>query len=178
MSATTEKRNGGKTLIVVILIAAVIGVIAIKNRNGQEPTDDRISGAEAAADEAAPGDAVSDKIPTLIDLGSKSCIPCKMMEPILANLKTEYAGRMKVVFIDVWKNQDAGKQYGIRVIPTQIFFDADGEELFRHEGFMSREDILGKWRELGVAIEKKEEAAPEADTPSSSAHPDNSDSGI
>ena len=62
----------------------------------------------------------------------------------------EYGGRMDVQFIDVWKTPEAGKEYGIRVIPTQIFYGTDGKELFRHEGFFGKEDILAKWKELGV----------------------------
>jgi len=54
-----------------------------------------------------------------------------------------------VDFIDVWKNPDAGGEYGVRVIPLQIFFDANGKELFRHEGFYAKDDILAKWRDLG-----------------------------
>jgi thioredoxin 1 len=57
-----------------------------------------------------------------------------------------------VEFIDVWKNPDAGKKYGIEVIPTQLFYDANGKELFRHVGFFGKEDILGKWKELGVDL--------------------------
>lgn len=58
--------------------------------------------------------------------------------------------------MDVWKNPDAGKQHNIRLIPTQIFFDADGKELFRHEAFYGKDDILAKWKELGVNITKQE----------------------
>ena len=75
-----------------------------------------------------------------------------MMAPILEGLKKEYTGRMLVDFIDVWKYPDAGKEYGIRVIPTQIFYKPDGNEAFRHEGFFAKEDILAKWKELGVDI--------------------------
>ena len=96
-------------------------------------------------------------LPRLLDLGSDKCVPCKMMEPILEELKEEYAGTFGLEFIDVWKNQDAGNKYNIRVIPTQIFFDAAGKELFRHEGFFSKADILAKWKELGVNIEKMSE---------------------
>jgi thioredoxin 1 len=92
------------------------------------------------------------KLPKLVDLGADKCIPCKLMAPILKELKTEYAGRMDVEFIDVWKNPDAGKPHKIRLIPTQIFFAASGKELFRHEGFFSKEDILAKWKELGVDL--------------------------
>ncbi|GAI95361.1 unnamed protein product, partial [marine sediment metagenome] len=61
-----------------------------------------------------------------------------------------YEGVFKVEFIDVWENPEAGREYGIRLIPTQIFYDSSGKELFRHEGFFSKEDILAKWKELGV----------------------------
>ena len=93
------------------------------------------------------------QLPKLVDLGADKCIPCKMMKPILDELDKTYQDRFDVVFIDVWKNRDAGRQYGIRVIPTQIFFDAGGKERFRHEGFYSREEIMNKWRELGFTFE-------------------------
>jgi thioredoxin 1 len=95
------------------------------------------------------------KLPRLVDLGADKCIPCKMMAPVLKELKAEYAGRMEVEFIDVWKNPDGGKPYKIKLIPTQIFFDAAGKELFRHEGFFGKEDILAKWKELGVDLQRK-----------------------
>ena len=75
-----------------------------------------------------------------------------MMAPILEELKKDYDGRMDVEFIDVWKNPGAGKEYGIRMIPTQVFFGADGKEIFRHEGFFGKVDILAKWKELGVEL--------------------------
>jgi thioredoxin 1 len=92
-------------------------------------------------------------LPRLIDLGAGKCIPCKMMAPILDELKEEYAGSLEVVFVDVWQNPDAGAKYGIQLIPTQIFYDASGKELFRHEGFFSKEDILAKWKGLGVELQ-------------------------
>jgi len=93
--------------------------------------------------------------PRLVDLGADKCIPCKMMAPVLTQLRSEYEGRMDVEFIDVWKNPDAGKAYKIKLIPTQIFFDASGKELFRHEGFFSKQDILAKWQELGVDLKSE-----------------------
>jgi thioredoxin 1 len=91
-------------------------------------------------------------LPKLLDLGASKCIPCKMMATVLEELKKEYAGKLEVEFIDVWKNPDAGKHYGIEVIPTQIFYDTTGRELFRHIGFFAKEDILAKWKELGVEL--------------------------
>lgn len=106
-------------------------------------------------DTSHPGSASREmKLPRLLDLGAHSCIPCKMMAPILDELKKEFAGVFRTEFIDVWKNPDAGTQYGIQAIPTQIFFDAEGKELFRHEGFFGKEDILTTWKKHGIDVEK------------------------
>lgn len=91
-------------------------------------------------------------IPRLVDLGAGKCIPCKAMAPILEGLKVEYAGRMEVQFIDVWKDPDAATPYGIHMIPTQIFYGADGKELARHEGFMGKDEILAQWKAVGVRL--------------------------
>lgn len=78
---------------------------------------------------------------TMVDLGAKSCIPCKMMAPILEELKAEYQGRAEVIFIDVWEDPGQGKRFGIRSIPTQIFYDKHGKEVYRHTGFLDKEKI-------------------------------------
>lgn len=87
---------------------------------------------------------------TMVDLGAKSCIPCKMMIPIMEELEEEYRGRAAIIFIDVWKNPDAGARFGIRAIPTQIFYDAEGKEFTRHEGFLDKESIVAVLIRLGV----------------------------
>jgi len=94
-------------------------------------------------------------LPKLIDLGADKCIPCKMMAPILDDLKETLAGQLDVEFIDVWKNKERAGEYGIQMIPTQIFYAPDGKELFRHQGFFSKEDILAKWAELGYSFAAK-----------------------
>jgi thioredoxin 1 len=97
--------------------------------------------------------AVTAALPRLVDLGAGKCIPCKRMAPILEALKLDYAGTVNVQFIDVWKDPAAGKPYGIRLIPTQVFFDRAGRERFRHEGFFGREDIERIFRDsLGVKL--------------------------
>lgn len=87
--------------------------------------------------------------PHLVDLGADQCIPCKMMAPILDELKKDFAGRMDVTFIDVWKNREQAGRFGIQMIPTQIFYDPDGNELYRRSGFIGRGDILETWKRLG-----------------------------
>jgi len=93
-------------------------------------------------------------LPRLVDLGATKCVPCKMMAPILEELAKDYKGKLKVEFIDVWEKRDAGEKYGIRVIPTQIFFDRKGKEFFRHEGFYPKEDILRKFKDQGIELGK------------------------
>ncbi|OIQ01122.1 MAG: thiol reductase thioredoxin [Zetaproteobacteria bacterium CG2_30_46_52] len=88
---------------------------------------------------------------TMIDLGAHSCIPCKMMAPVLSKLKQAYEGRAVITFIDVWEQHDQGIKYGVRSIPTQIFYDREGQEVFRHAGFMAEKDIVNKLTEMGVA---------------------------
>ena len=151
--------NAAKVAIVLALAAAAGAVIYLKAER-QTPSN---------GDEAPPRTATSENKPTstpakeratpkkalphLLGLGADKCIPCKLMVPILEELKKEYEGRFDVVFIDVWINPEPARQHKIRLIPTQIFFDASGKELFRHEGFFSKKDILAKWKELGIDVE-------------------------
>jgi len=92
------------------------------------------------------------KLPRLVDLGAKKCIPCKMMAPILEELRREQNGKLEVVFIDVWENPRAERPYGIRLIPTQILYDAAGKEFFRHEGFFAKDDILAAFKARGIRL--------------------------
>ncbi len=154
--------NLGRIVIVVVLIAAVISVIAVKKYGSASQT----TGAETAA--ASAGESVGPQaqaeyrpeqitgkgLPTMIDIGAGTCIPCKMMAPILEELKKDLVDKLVVQFLDLNKYPDAAQIYGIRVMPTQIFYDALGKELFRHEGFYSKEDILAKWEEFGVELKK------------------------
>ena len=150
-------------LIVGLLVAAVVVVIGIKNGKKTAAGFDApgCSGGmctlpfpqEKMAPEGAGVEAAAEKpLPKLLDLGAGKCIPCKMMAPILDEMKETFAGQLDVEFIDVWEDQSVGAKYGIRMIPTQIFYDAAGTELFRHEGFFAREDMLAKWQELGYGF--------------------------
>jgi thioredoxin 1 len=91
-------------------------------------------------------------LPKLLDLGSDKCIPCKMMVPVMSQLSKEHKGKLKVEFIDVWKNAAAAKKYKVQGIPTQIFFDANGKEFYRHNGYMPKADILKVFRNHGIKL--------------------------
>lgn len=91
--------------------------------------------------------------PRLVDLGAGKCVSCKAMTPVLEGLRSDYAGKLQVDFIDVWQDRAAAEPWRIAMIPTQVFLAADGRELWRHEGFISREEILARFKALGVALE-------------------------
>jgi len=155
------KKNPGLSLTTgLMIVAGAVLVIAQSNRPAETNgaccaslTNPALLASMVAPATNAPAVAPEKKgLPKLLDLGAGKCIPCKMMAPILEEMKKEYAGALEVEFIDVWKNPDAGKQYKIEVIPTQIFYDATGKELFRHIGFYAKADILAKWKELGVDL--------------------------
>ncbi len=141
-----------KIIIVLAVAAATVTAIALKRTNPPATCSVNLPAVGAATNQAVTAPFVTAKLPTLLDLGADKCIPCRMMFPVLDELKKEYAGRLNVEFIDVWQNPDAAKVHGVEVIPTQIFYDAEGKERFRHVGFFAKEDILAKWKELGVDL--------------------------
>ncbi len=137
-------RRLAKTRWAVVLLATACTVAALSLEPGRAVADD-------------PKPVAAKGVPRLVDLGAAKCIPCKLMAPILDKLKKDFASKLEVEFIDVWVKQNApfARKYGIRVIPTQIFLDAAGKELWRHEGYISRYGILDKWRELGYPFATK-----------------------
>ena len=132
------KENTKKYLILGALVVVVCGVMIAKNLKTHQQ-------ATGLADDTVIGKGK----PVLLELGSHSCVPCKKMMPILAELSTEQSA-FTVSFVDVWAAEEKSEQYNIELIPTQIFFDKDGAELFRHVGFYPKEDILKKWKEFGI----------------------------
>ncbi|MBN1847625.1 MAG: thioredoxin fold domain-containing protein [Deltaproteobacteria bacterium] len=90
-------------------------------------------------------------MPTMVDLGANECVPCKMMVPVMEKVEKKYHGKAAIIFIDVWKDKAPAQRFGIRAIPTQIFFNKDGKEVYRHEGFMSEADIDRVFNKMGVS---------------------------
>jgi len=89
---------------------------------------------------------------TFVELGSLNCIPCKKMKPVMDEIEKEYAGQVKVVFHDVWtvEGKPYAEKYKIRLIPTQVFLDKEGNEYFRHEGFFPKEELVKILKQKGV----------------------------
>jgi thioredoxin 1 len=92
--------------------------------------------------------------PVMVDFGLESCVPCKMMIPVMEELQTKYPEDLKTIFVHVQEQQEKSKEFGIRTIPTQIFFDASGKQIDLHVGFISTEDILATFEKFGIKITK------------------------
>ncbi len=152
-----------KTVILGVIVIATASLCYIyeakwsKLRAGAGAEAPASAGELLAESTADPGR--QPPLPKLVDVGARKCTPCKLMQPILEELREEYRGIFDVVFIDVWQEPEAARQYRVRLIPTQIFFDASGRELYRHEGFFSKEGILAKWKELGIDLKRGPEDA-------------------
>jgi thioredoxin 1 len=105
---------------------------------------------EPAVDRRFPKEVAQISLPKLLDFGRGICIPCKKMAPILKELSEEYKGRVVIKVIEVYEDRELTEANKIRLIPTQIFFDSKNQEVFRHEGFMDKEQIKKVFDKMGV----------------------------
>lgn len=169
-------KTGVKIAIVAVLAAAVAGTFALRAEKRAEyvaPPDqtavqapqERGGLAPAASPSPAP-EAASPVVPAraettaaapavkprLLELGSMRCQACLEMAKVLDALRASQGPKLQVDFIDVFEEPAAADRYKIALIPTQIFYDTAGKEIFRHQGFFSHDDILAKFRTLGVKL--------------------------
>jgi len=135
-----------RSIVLVLAVFLLVGGVAVCKTLRRTPSADAVTSPPSSRP-------TSVRLPRLVDLGAGKCVPCRMMAPILEELRKEYDGRFDVVFVDVIQDPKTAKMYDYSLIPTQIFFDADGKERYRHEGFISKADILGTWKKLGVEIQ-------------------------
>ncbi|MCB2213618.1 thioredoxin [bacterium] len=131
--------------LVFVFFAAGCNVKDNTNSDATTSTDDQTTAVTSAETGLTP-------LPTMLELGSEGCKPCEQMKPVMAGLEQDYNGIIRVTFHDVRKNPDIANEYGIKLIPTQVFLDADGNEFYRHEGFFPREDIEKVFRDMGVEL--------------------------
>ena len=138
-----RKKRITSVLVILLLFASAITLLACTSGDKAESKNKDMASAASVKP--------SDALPRLQNFKSPTCPPCRAMEPILEELSVEYAGKfiMEIVDVSLQENRSLAIQHSIQYIPTQIFYDADGKQLFRHTGFYSRQDILNKWKELG-----------------------------
>lgn len=94
-------------------------------------------------------------LPTLVDFGAEWCPPCRQMKPELQKLAVRLKGKLKIIIIDVDKDQDSANKFEVKLLPTQVFFDKQGKVFYRHEGYMSTREILDQFKARGYDLEKK-----------------------
>ena len=129
-----KKKTRGLLIALVLIGVAVAAIFLLKD--GGDPVQ--------------PAEAASTKLPKLIDFGSNMCIPCQEMAVTLEELKREYEGRVQVIVVDVYEHYELAEDLGIQVIPTQIFYNAEGKEVFRHVGVMTKDEIVAQFKLMGV----------------------------
>jgi thioredoxin 1 len=105
---------------------------------------------EPSVDRRFPKEIARIPLPKLLDFGAGTCIPCKKMAPILQELSEEYKGRVVIKIIEVYDERELTMVNRIRLIPTQIFFDAKNQEVYRHVGFMDKQQIKKIFEKIGV----------------------------
>lgn len=83
---------------------------------------------------------------TFLEFGSTGCSACKRMEKVMQNIRNQYPEKVNVVFNNITfpKNRKFMKYYGISVIPTQVLLNSEGEEFFRHTGYISTKRLIEK----------------------------------
>jgi thioredoxin 1 len=95
--------------------------------------------------------AVKSGKPLLVDFGANNCVPCRQLRPILKDLAKEQTGKAEILIIDVYKYKSLASEYKIQVVPTLIFFDKSGKEVYRHMGAWDKDSIVKKLAEIGAA---------------------------
>jgi len=86
----------------------------------------------------------------MLELGSVGCIPCEQMKPVMQKLRDTYQGKLDVIFIDVKKDHDTARRFGVFMIPVQVFLDKNGKEFHRHVGFYSYDEIASMLKKAGI----------------------------
>ena len=99
----------------------------------------------------APQPAGSSPRPMLIDFTRDYCLPCQVMAPWVAQLRTDYRGTVDVVEVNIDRgdNERLGHFFTIKSVPTQVFVDASGHVEARHEGLASKEEMTATLSRLG-----------------------------
>jgi thioredoxin 1 len=157
MSPVMRNRTSVVPSLLLTLPVAVLLIFTGCSKEKPEPETaaDRAKAIQSMATPSAGAWADSTRtpeaLPRMIDLGRGKCIPCKKMEPILKELKQAYAGRAVIEIVNLDEEPHAADMFDIMLIPTQIFFDSTGTEVWRHEGFLPRDEIIARFDQMGVA---------------------------
>ena len=147
------KKQGRTKLVALVMLALLFGwlaTISISNQCCSPSAPPPKNTANKTPEDNPLAIALKSGMPVVADFGRGTCIPCKMMKPILEELKETYKGKAEIFIFSIDEYRDLTEQCRINLIPTQIFYDKTGKEVMRHEGFFPKEEIVAKLKELGV----------------------------
>lgn len=116
-----------KILVPVLIVAAIVVIFIVKNASEEDAPDlpDELFGLNATT-EIDFASLAEYGLPVIVDYGADSCIPCKQMAPVLKTMNAEMKDKAFIKFVDVWKYGSAANNVPIQIIPSQVFFNADG----------------------------------------------------
>ena len=103
-----------------------------------------MSNATAVTDTTFEGEVLGGSEPVVVDFWAEWCGPCKLIAPVLDELADEYQGRLKVTKLNVDENPTTSAKYGVRSIPTLLFFK-DGQIVDQVIGAVSKADLKKKF---------------------------------
>jgi len=164
------------SLVVVVLVIGVIFLKRLHTADDPSPTtalSTLLNGSLSLVEPFDLAEYRSAGVPVVIDFGADSCIPCKEMAPVLAALHDELKSKAIIRFVDVWKYRELANGIPLQVIPTQVFFDAEGKPFIpseklqipltqystrdtnehvytTHEGGLTKEQLLAILDEMGM----------------------------
>ena len=152
MTAAAARHRRGIFVLLLVLAAAALTAVALAACGDGSGSADPSASATAAPDAtgASAGDAATPKV-TFIELGADKCVPCKEMQPVMRAIEQIFGDQVEVVFYDVWKDPAPADEYGVQMIPTQVFLDENGEEFHRHVGFYPQAEIEALLIERGLS---------------------------
>ena len=129
--------------IITIAIIASIALISCQKQSNPSP-----------AAKLAVTNSATAKI-KFLEIGSDKCIPCKQMKVVTENIVKKYGDELAFQYIDIYENKDVADDYKVQLIPTQIFYNQKGVEIFRHVGYFPEEKIDSLLQANGLKMKQK-----------------------
>jgi thioredoxin 1 len=123
------------------IFAVLLGLLAVLLPGG----DGRAAGIDEVLENAKKEGRL-----VMLELGSVGCTPCEQMKPVMEKLRSNYRGRLEVIFVDVKKDRDTARKFGVAMIPTQVFLDKGGKEFHRHIGYYGYNEIVPVLKKAGI----------------------------
>ena len=144
------RRNLVVAVLALAIVAGAISFVLLQRSRG--PAPDSVATARAPPGQyVAEADEVQRALllgkPVVVEFGANACASCREMKPILEALQREHGEHISVLNIDILKMRGYISRYKIQLMPTQVFFDAQGREIGRNMGKVSTGEILAR---LGV----------------------------